>query len=403
MNATQFPHLASGIVNATSRIGGGAFVPIPGPSPLRSHSEVQWREVIDEAPEIWISEVEGKEELERSSSRRSKHATKAPGTGKQGLAVQIEIENFIRIYGLSHCALLTLLLSQPNGQNPLTYDEAQRIFKNATRRLIPSLFETWIAVLDFHREGAIHFHLLVACRFNIRQGWNWTADEAHRTIKEAGKKRRLTGEEILQSRELCRNMSSNPELKSVWKLLRDSLPKLGFPKSYPCELKPVRNPAGLGVYLAGRYRESRGRPDLRKRGSRCVRYSPSYQRCVDKKFRFSPVGPGASRYRRKKAKVGAAFGIHDIGDMIKTFGKSWEYDFRKILQNVNPRDENGFFSDQYKLLAEKVQAYQLDLASCQSQPIHSITEDLIRSQQWQATRRAALQPVAVPAPGIPTY
>lgn len=302
----------------------------------------------------------GREDLEARCLASRNFAPKLPRSWKAGFALEENIAHAIEHIGVENCGLLTLLFANPDGRRPIAPTAAQEIFKKFARRLLPSLFKFYVAILDYHRSGAIHVHMLVALPFSVRDGWDFDADRKHRELQHQAKqeKRKLTAEERAQSRDLCHRMTTNKQLKGVIKTLQAELPKFGFGRSYPFELKPVRDPASLAHYIAGRYRESHARQDLRPEHSRCVRYSKGFPRCIDKGLRFSLAGPSAELYRRKKAAVGAAMGFHDIGEMISHYGPRWEYEFRDILQPVNPWDTRGFFADQWVQLQGLVSAYR---------------------------------------------
>lgn len=285
--------------------------------------------------------------LEARQEAAKNFAPKNANSSKAGRALFLEIENFIRVYGQDHCGLLTLVFTAPNGVRHISPADAQAVFKKAARRFLSRLFAAYIAVLDFHRSGAVHLHLVVATKENIGDGWDFELDCQHRDLRAGAKQecRKLTSDELVLARSLARRLTTNPVLKQLWKILRIGLPKYGFPKRYPFELKPVRDPGGLAHYLAGRYRESRASKH-RPAHALCKRFSKSYQRCVAEGNRFSNVGANATLYRRKKAAVGAAFGIHDIEAMSDRFGCRWEFDFREVLFPINPYHPLGFFSDQ---------------------------------------------------------
>lgn len=307
----------------------------------------------------FIEDDLGNQHLEARWQAARNFAPKQSNSWKPGLALQIEIERFIRVYGIDFCALLTLLFATPDGVRHMTPKEAQKVFKKAARHFFGKHFKAYTAVLDFHRSGAVHLHLVVALHVNIRDGWDFAVDQQHRDLRDKAKKdgRRMTKVELELARALSRRMTRNRAVKDLFATLRRQLPVFGFPKQYPFELKPVRNPGGLARYLAGRYRESRA-SKFRPPHSWCRRFSKGYVRCVDKQMRFSPVGQGATLYRRKKATVGAAFGIHNIGEMIERFGPRWEHDFQSVLQPLNPYDALGFFQWQMDDLRARVEARQ---------------------------------------------
>jgi hypothetical protein len=354
-------------------------------------------------PFLLIEDVLGDEELQRRRDRRAAYPPTNPADWKAGLALQIEIFLFVvLVFGLEHTALLTLIFEHPRGGPPISPAEAQRLFKSAWRHLLPKFFLAYIAVMDFHRSGKIHFHLVVALRINIRGGWDFEIDEQHRALQQLirNEKRRATPEELKQLRSLSRHLTINPEVKSLFSQLRRELKKLGFAADYPFELKPVRHPKRLARYLARRFLESKAARHLRPRGSRCRRFSRNYRRHVDIKCRFSPVGPGATLYRHKKAAVGRAFGIDDIGTMITRFGKSWEHAFGEILRPVSTWDSAGFFSWQREELNRRAAEWNEQRQNIVRDPRDTLRENMEReAMEWAARRRAAsLQPSAPPPP-----
>jgi hypothetical protein len=303
-----------------------------------------------------IEDQLGVAELERRRDRRAGSPPTDPADWKAGLALQIEIFLFITlVFGLDHCALFTLIFERRRSGRPITPAEAQQLFKNAWRHLLPKFFVAYIAVVDFHRSGRIHLHLVVALRINIRAGWDFEIDDQHRALQKLirDERRRATPDELQQLRFLSRRLTSSGEVKFLFAQLRRGLKKLGFAPDYPFELKPIRDSRRLARYLARRFCESKAARHLRPPYFRCRRFSGRYRRHVDIECRFSPVGPGAARYRRKKAAVGRAFGINGIGGMIRKFGSSWEHHFREILRPINVFDSDGFFSWQTDQLGQQ--------------------------------------------------
>jgi hypothetical protein len=299
-----------------------------------------------------IEDALGRDGLEARLRASRNLAPKSPASWKAAFALQTEIMWFVQFYGLEYCALFTLLFSDPHSRRTVTPAEAQRIFKKAARRLFPEVFVAYIAIMDFHRSGAVHLHLVVALTFPFREGWNFNIDQEHRDLRLKVKaEKRMTPPELTTCRKLCRQLTTNPLVKRLMKTLRRGLTKMGFPRLYPFELKPVRNPAGLARYLAGRFRESHARRDLRPKGSRCRRFSKSFPRSMDKKLRFSAVTPHARLYRQKCAAFGAALGLTHEG-MIREYGPSWAYLFREILSPLNPYHTDGFFDDQWAKVRE---------------------------------------------------
>jgi hypothetical protein len=307
-----------------------------------------------------VEDCLGLDALQQRHVRRSALPPTNPSDWKAGLALEIEILLFIvLVFGIDHCGLLTLIFQHRRNGPPVSPRHAQTLFKNAWRHLLPKFFAAYVSVMDFHRSGQIHLHLVVALHINIRAGWDFEIDDEHRGLQKfiRDERRRATPDELRQLRLLARRLTSNPEIKSLFSQLRRGLRQLGFAKDYPFELKPVRHPRKLASYLARRFLESRAARHLRPAYSRCRRFSHRYKRHVDQKLRFSAVGTTATLYRAKKAAVGRAFGITDIGHMIQEFGSSWEHQFHEIFHPVNQHDREGFFSWQLTALSERVKEW----------------------------------------------
>src|SRR6266404_4150695 len=127
-----------------------------------------------------VEDYLGLDELERRRARRIGLPPTNPADWKAGLALQIEIFLFITlVFGTDHCGLLTLIFERRRGGPPVSSQRAQTLFKNACRHFLPKFFLAYIAVMDFHRSGKIHFHLVVALGTNIRAGWDFEIDNQH--------------------------------------------------------------------------------------------------------------------------------------------------------------------------------------------------------------------------------
>src|SRR5262249_23125031 len=153
--------------------------------------------------------------------------------------------------------------------------QAQALFKRAWRNLFPRFFRAYIGVLDFHRSGKIHLHLIVALDINVRAGWNFEVDTRHRELQKQirAQHRRATADELKLLSFLAGGLTSNTAVKSLWRDLRVGLKAIGFSSHYPFELKPIREPKKLARYLARRFRESRAARRLRPPHCHCRRFS----------------------------------------------------------------------------------------------------------------------------------
>lgn len=130
------------------------------------------------------------------------------------------VESFIEHFGIEYCGFLTLTFEDQCNDRK----ESQRRFHSLNKNFISKHFVGYIKVMERMKSGAIHYHLIVACKHKIRRNFNF------QQVKN-------------------RNYSSAClELRQLWKLMRDNLSKYGFGRA---ELMPVKtNSKGLAKYVS---------------------------------------------------------------------------------------------------------------------------------------------------------
>ena len=108
--------------------------------------------------------------------------------------------------------------------------EAARRFDNINRRVIRDLFNRAIAVTERHRKKGIHFHLLgtLASGADIRTGFDF---------------------EAVNNRDYS---SASPEIRNIWKMLRNRLPEYGFGRA---ELLPIKKTGEVVACYVSKYIE----------------------------------------------------------------------------------------------------------------------------------------------------
>lgn len=192
---------------------------------------------------------------------------------KSAYVLQLNVKSFIDRHGIDCVGFLTLTFAD-DVKDP---KEAQRRFNSLRTNFLKHHYKHYIRVVERTKTGRIHYHLLVACKENIRRGLNFRQIAA-RNYK-----------------------SANAAIRGHWARLREAMGKYGFGRS---ELMPVKtNSKGLANYIAkyiGKHINARISAD---KGVRLCQTSQ------DKGFRwkiatsgFQFLSPGSSEWRRKLAK-----------------------------------------------------------------------------------------------------
>ena len=88
---------------------------------------------------------------------------------KSAYALQVNVKSFIDYHGIDKVGFLTLTFAD-DIKDP---KEAQRRFNSLRTNFLKQYYQHYIRVVERTKAGRIHFHLLVACKENIRRGLNF--------------------------------------------------------------------------------------------------------------------------------------------------------------------------------------------------------------------------------------
>jgi hypothetical protein len=230
---------------------------------------------------------------------------------KTAFALRLNAETMIREDGLNSTGFLTLTCGDyfctihgkqiPNERNfcPCCMDgkkmtfvrvsdskEAARRFDNLNRRVLSAMFTRAIAVTERHKSKDIHFHLLgtLAGKPDIRTGLNF--------------------EEIIQRKNY---RSASEELRGIWAMLRDVLPRYGFGRA---ELLPVRKTGEAVACYVSKYIEKNVFNRLPEdRGKKLVRYL-GWEKMQLKANEFEWDGERARAWRGKSREMLSLVGVN---------------------------------------------------------------------------------------------
>jgi len=154
-------------------------------------------------------------------------------------ALKSGVTDFINRHGLEKCGFLTLTFADnlrwDNAKDWATANARWNSFATNQRDVV---FLDWGRVTEPQKSGRIHFHVVVATPWDIRQGFNFE-EFAYRVTHKV----RFTAEDV----------GACAKLRECWAILREVLPRYHFGRS---ELTPIREAAEgvasyVGKYVAG--------------------------------------------------------------------------------------------------------------------------------------------------------
>jgi hypothetical protein len=225
----------------------------------------------------------------------------------------------------NHVGFLTLTFKE----NVVDFKEASRRFDNLRKKLLNenSNFGIWIRATERQKRGAVHYHLVIETKEDIKTGFDWTLYRHALNSKKPGQRRKL-------EREAFR--TANPYLRSLWKLLRESMEKYGFGRS---ELLPIRSTAEAMSFYLGKYISKHiGAREKRDKGIRLICYSQGW---VKNSVKLSWYNENSIKWRQNVQKfVNYYFGPisnRQTAEMVLTMnlGSRWAWHFRDTIIEIS--------------------------------------------------------------------
>ncbi|HVU37446.1 MAG TPA: hypothetical protein VHC95_03870 [Opitutales bacterium] len=207
-------------------------------------------------------------------------------------------------------------------------EEASHHFNSLNRRVLKETFGGWCRVIEQHKDGAWHYHLLVEMPCDIRTGFDFTA---FNTSKE---EYRRSGTPAAYYQLLRASTGEGHPLPAIWKELRERLKGYSFGRF---ELVPVRtNQDGISRYLV-KYL-SKGLTAKKPDGRRVRLWAIS--RKVNRAVRmpFAWVSTGAKLWRRKVGMFAEHFRCRNFDDISHLAGRRWAYHLKELIASLIPDD-----------------------------------------------------------------
>jgi hypothetical protein len=253
-------------------------------------------------------------------------------TGSQkkiAFALRQNCEQMVQEGGIDSMGFLTLTLGDQIGDRFIkVYDaaEASRRFDRLRRRVLSKLFEKAVAVPERHKDGSIHYHVfgILAGRPDIRTGLDFEAVK-HRDYR-----------------------SVPPELKAIWKHLREVLPGYGFGRA---ELLPIHKTGeAVAAYVAKYIEKNIGNRPAADRGKRLVRYL-GWNKTHLKADDFGWATKRAIAWRCKTRELAAMVSILTPEQAASSFGSRWAFCLTNVWLRVCGNDTAPFLIADYQARA----------------------------------------------------
>jgi len=249
-----------------------------------------------------------------------------PYQRKQAETLAQNVKHMAEKVGIERVGFLTLTFPKRIQDRK----EAQRRWHSLWTNALCDRYGESIKVFERHKNGGIHFHLLVEVSADIRTGFDFEAFGACQA--EYGKHgkspayRRLHGEYVGKASEA---------LKAEWAWLRGTMKKYGFGRH---ELLPIRSTSeGIGRYV-GKYL-SKGRAadtEGRDKGVRRIEYLQGARR---QSLQWSWVTPGAWVWRHKLGVWMAKRGFKSFEEVRAECGPKWAWNHRLQIEETElPED-----------------------------------------------------------------
>jgi hypothetical protein len=234
------------------------------------------------------------------------------------------IEWMVKEHGLEHVGLLTLSFGVPgSGRGSLEtfllreqakdLEFVQARWHSFRSNVIAVRYQDWICILEPHKDGVWHIHVVVATKEDIRTG---------------------TDVETLSNYKLPYWMRRgkhlrNEALAAEWQALRETACKYRFGR---VELLPIKKTKEAFARYLGKYLTKTFNLIPPGRRHRLIRYSRGVGRHFS--MRFSINGPGNLLYRTRLKMAAAMLDFRDYSLFADCFGPRWNYYLRDIIASI---------------------------------------------------------------------
>jgi hypothetical protein len=309
--------------------------------------------------------------------KKFKHAPLSPYRKKSRDRLIIAVERMVKKHGVNHVGLLTLSFGVPgSGKGSEETRELREKAKDLAfvqarwhsfaSNVITKRYEDWICVLEPHKDGVWHLHVVVSTKADIRTGtdietltnyklhsfasnvitkryedWICVLEphkdgvwHLHVVVSTKADIRTGTDIETLTNYKLPYwqrrgKHLRNEALAAEWRALRETCCKYRFGRA---ELLPIKKTGeALARYVAGYLSKSFGLVPSGRR-NKLVRYSRNLSRSAS--MRFSPNNLGNLIYRTRLKMAAEMLHFREYGDFADYFGPRWHYYIGDIIASI---------------------------------------------------------------------
>jgi hypothetical protein len=248
--------------------------------------------------------------------------------------------------GLARVGFVTLTFKE----NLEDRKEAQRRFHSLATNFLGDRLLEWVCAVERQQRGAIHFHLICAFPFDIREGFDFGACSLCNQAKKRGN--------FAESKRLERVYfaSANEALRGWWTELRLAAERFGFGR---CETLPIlSNSEGLARYVGAYVGTEVLNRQGRDRRLRTLRYSLSRRAASAD---WSWCAGGSRLWRMGCSVLGTLLRTDDFASVL---GKRWAWHWRNEIAAFGRHFAEAFaavseVSDHYNLEERVARASRL--------------------------------------------
>ncbi len=234
------------------------------------------------------------------------------------------VEWMVKKYGLEYVGLLTLSFGVPGSgkgsqetwelrEQAKDLGFVQNRWHSFNTNVVSKRYRDWICVLEPHRDGVWHLHVVVVTNEDIRTGTNIEVLSNYRLPYWMRRGKHLR----------------NEALAAEWRALRQVCCKYRFGR---VELLPVKKTGPALARYVAEYLGKSFRLVPPGRNRRLVRYSRGISRSFS--MRFSINGLGNLIYRTRLKIAASMLQFQDYGDFADYFGPRWNYYLREVIATI---------------------------------------------------------------------
>ena len=214
--------------------------------------------------------------------------------------VQMEVAGAIQLHGAEFVGLLTL--GCPGDDRISDVKEFSKRFDSFNANCLTGRFKQWLAIIQRHKDGTIHAHVVVVGHERLGAGGYWSEKRRRHCVPPTAH---------------CR---------ALWEVFSPSR-MAGYGLGV-ANLLPVQDPESCGRYVTRYVARELGTRKGVDRFVRLVRYSQSWHRVVHGPFSWSDWSARRALHRAHDAGT-RLWGSFDA--MVRDVGPCWKFHLRRTL------------------------------------------------------------------------